>query len=144
MKNTLIFVLVLSFVWACGNIQEPEIVKSAETEQEWSELALLMRQIHEDAKDWKVTLESDSLVLDSVKVYEALTSSTPTNPDVSGPLFNGFAQNYQNSVDEFLEVKDITLAKVAYNNLVSSCISCHTEYCPGPIKTIKKLRVSTN
>lgn len=135
---------MMSVVWACGNNHEPEVVKPADKEQQWSELALLMRQIHEDAKGWKSILESDSLVLDSVKIYEALVTSTPTNADVTGPVFNGFAQNYQNSVDEFLAAKDISLAKVAYNNLVASCVSCHTEFCPGPIKTIKKLKVKTN
>ncbi len=134
----------MSFVWACGSQEEEKVVEPTMKAQEWSELAILMRQIHEDAKDWRSVLESDSLVLDSVKVYEALISSTPTNPDVAGPVFDGFAKNYQNSVDAFLQAKDITLAKVAYNNLVTSCLSCHGEFCPGPMKTIKKLKVKTD
>jgi cytochrome c556 len=108
---------------------------------EWSELAILMRQIHKDAKLWRAKIVNGELVTDSVAIYSALVESKPTKPEVKGPAFEGMAANYQSQLDAFLAAEDIDLAKSAYNNLVGACISCHQSYCPGPVKTIKKLYV---
>lgn len=106
---------------------------------EWSELAILMRQIHKDAKQWKKMLEAGELVTDSANIYKQLVESTPTDKTVKGPAFEAFAMNYQQALNEFIETNDMVMAKEKYNNLVSTCISCHQSYCPGPVKTIKKL-----
>lgn len=108
---------------------------------EFSELAKLMRNIHKDAKQWRSKIVNGEMVTDSVSVYDALVQSTPTKSEVKGPVFERMAANYQTQLDAFLAAKDIDLAKSAYNNLVGACISCHQSYCPGPVKTIKKLYV---
>lgn len=106
---------------------------------EWSELALLMREIHEDAKSWREALNKGTFEQDSISVYKLLVESTPTDEAVEGPIFDGFALNYQLALDSLMQAKNIDLAKVKYNNLVTACITCHQTYCPGPVKTIKKL-----
>lgn len=135
------------FVWACGNTDKPEITENSEKKDEIvmyedSELALLMRDIHENAKVWRDSLENGSMVLDSIEIYSALTESVPTDPKVEGPLYNGLAKNYQIALDNFLSAGDIQMAKKSYNNLVSACLTCHSEFCPGPMKTIRKLKVA--
>jgi len=129
-------------MWACTQIGSPATPPLESNEMkmaEWSELALLMRDIHKDAKNWRASIDAGKLVQDSVDIYSTMVNSTPTDSLVKGPVFEGFSQHYQSALDSFLLAGNIELAKVKYNNLVSSCISCHQEYCPGPIKTIEKL-----
>ncbi len=147
MKRIAILLFMVSLVWACTNTEAGSI-ETKETSEikmaEWSELALLMRQIHKDAKQWRKSIDHGELVHDSIAIYELLTESTPTDEDVTGPIFEGFAKNYQLALDSLMQSQDINLAKENYNNLVSTCISCHTTYCPGPVKTIKKLYFPEN
>jgi len=109
---------------------------------EFSELALLMKEIHEDAKKWRAELEAGEQPTDSLKIYEELVTSTPTKAEVKGPVYESFAAMYQSRLDSMFYAGELDVAKEAYNNLVSSCVDCHGEYCPGPIPTIKKLYIS--
>ena len=107
-----------------------------------SELALLMREIHANSKEWRQAIIDGDFEGDSIYVYDLLTNSTPTKEEVGGPTYEGFAAFYQTRLDSLMSLKSIELASGSYNNLVSACIQCHEEYCPGPIKTIKKLYIS--
>ncbi|HKK39382.1 MAG TPA: hypothetical protein VJ949_08185 [Cryomorphaceae bacterium] len=147
MKRFSILGIILLIIWSCSQVTAE---KSSENEEmpemkmaEWSELAKLMRQIHKDAKDWRKQIVDGELVTDTVSIYAALIESTPTKEEVKGPVFEGMAANYQTQLDAFLAAEDIDLAKSAYNNLVGACISCHQSYCPGPVKTIQKLYVTS-
>ncbi|MCZ4409614.1 hypothetical protein O3Q51_12395 [Cryomorphaceae bacterium 1068] len=145
MKQLTILLTILVFIWSCSEVSEE--TAQAPVEQvaimtpEFSELANLMKQIHKDAKNWRKQIVNGEMVIDSVSIYDALIESTPTKPEVKGPVFEGMAANYQSQLDAFLAAEDIDIAKSAYNNLVGACISCHQSYCPGPVKTIKKLYV---
>jgi len=147
MKRFSILGIILLIIWSCSQVTAE---KSSENEEmpemkmtEWSELAKLMRQIHKDAKDWRKQIVDGELVTGTVSIYAALIESTPTKEEVKGPVFEGMAANYQTQLDAFLAAEDIDLAKSAYNNLVGACISCHQSYCPGPVKTIQKLYVTS-
>lgn len=142
MKTIWVLFFIGLVMWACTQVESPTTPPADSSElklAEWSELALLMRDIHEDAKDWRASIGAGDLIQDSLAIYDIMVNSTPTDGLVAGPVFEGFSQHYQTSLDSFLLAGNIELAKVKYNNLVTSCISCHQEYCPGPIKTIKKL-----
>lgn len=140
-----ILILIAGLILACTNENDKtEVLDThlATTEvkmAEWSELAILMRRIHKGAKQWKKMLEAGELVTDSANIYKQLVESTPTDKSVKGPAFEAFAMNYQQALNDFIEANDMVMAKEKYNNLVSTCISCHQSYCPGPVKTIKKL-----
>ncbi|MFT4771391.1 MAG: cytochrome c556 [Cryomorphaceae bacterium] len=145
MKRLSTLVIIVIVIWSCQEAgsqssQDPEVMSEIKM-AEFSELAKLMRNIHKDAKQWRSKIVNGEMVTDSVSVYDALVQSTPTKSEVKGPVFEGMAANYQTQLDAFLAAKDIDLAKSAYNNLVGACISCHQSYCPGPVKTIKKLYV---
>ncbi len=108
-------------------------------ESDPSELALLMKAIHKDAKSWRNAIAHDSLSVDSLDIYLQLVSSTPTDAKVKGPAFEGFASLYQNAFDRLVEAADTDSVRSAYDALVATCVSCHTSYCPGPVATIEKL-----
>ncbi|NEN24465.1 hypothetical protein G3O08_13220 [Cryomorpha ignava] len=142
MKRTVILVLIGFLVWACANTDAANTTENKKTElkmAEWSELALLMRDIHKDAKSWRKAIDNGTFEQDSIAIYKLLVESKPTDEDVEGPVFEGFAQNYQMALDSLMLSKNIDLAKAKYNNLVTACITCHQTYCPGPVKTIRKL-----
>lgn len=145
MKTLKVVFILAAVVWACANTdsanRDAEIATKLNDEK-WSELAMLMRQMHTDAKTWRDSLLNGKMIDETAGIYEALISSTPTDSSVSGPVFNGFALNYQLQLDSLLHAQDANLSKVAYNNLVTACITCHQEYCPGPVKTIRKLYFS--
>lgn len=142
MKTSAILVFVGILVWACANSEveaTKEVTKTEVKMAEWSELALLMRDIHEDAKAWRQAIDDGTFEQDSVAIYKLLVESTPTDEKVKGPVYESFAQHYQMALDSLMGAKNINLVKEKYNNLVTSCITCHQTYCTGPIKTIKKL-----
>ncbi|MCA1762538.1 MAG: hypothetical protein LC664_06060 [Flavobacteriales bacterium] len=145
MKTAFLSFLILALVWACassGKTDADEKPKADMNQSDASELALLMRTIHQDAKSWRAAIENGDLVSREIDIYQKMVESTPTKPDVKGPAFEGFAKHYQMQIDSLTAAKDISLAADAYNNLVSSCITCHESFCPGPVKTIKKLYIS--
>ena len=139
----IILSVILLGVFACAETQKDKAVKQKEMKMaEFSELALLMKEIHKDAKVWRAELEAGNQPSDSIKIYEKLVSSTPTKAEVKGPVFESFASLYQARLDSMFHAGELDVAKDAYNNLISSCVDCHGEYCPGPIPTIKKLYIS--
>ena len=101
-----------------------------------SELALLMREIHEDAKvlRQKVVTQDDNIG-DYPDYLAQLPTATPTKPEVSGELYNRHSSRYQKAMTGLYRSFD----KSNYNHVISTCLHCHQEFCPGPIPTIKKL-----
>ena len=89
--------------------------------------------------------ESDSLKqlvlhgkqLSGLKKYQDIHSAVPTDANASGPVFEAFATSYIESI-KALEASDST---AVFNNMVHQCMNCHTEFCPGPKKRIKKLYI---
>lgn len=103
-----------------------------------SELALLMRDMFEESDSLK-QLVIDGKALSGLKKYQEIHSAIPTDPDVTGPIFEAFAKNYIESI-KALEASDST-AVFNFNRMVDQCMNCHTEFCPGPKKRIKQLYI---
>ena len=135
-----ILILFILFLVRCTPTSEPE-VSLADNQIKTSELAVLMRQIHQEAKAArKKVLANDSTLNIAPEVYTSLTTATPTDPEVDSPVFDRYAAAYQNALDELLAARP-GLQQEAYNNLILNCVACHETFCPGPIPTIKKLEV---
>ncbi len=104
-----------------------------------SELALLMRDMFEESDSLK-QLVVDGKQLTGLKKYQDIHSAIPTDPTVTGPVFEAFAEAYISSI-KALENSDSTSA-FKFNKMVDQCMNCHTEFCPGPKKRIKKLYIN--
>jgi hypothetical protein len=102
-----------------------------------SELALLMREIHENAKLLKLLLQNGEDVKPYGSDVDFILEAEPTRPAVQGPEFESFARYYIKMNEEVYSDPNVE----NYNSLVESCVACHQEFCPGPIKTIKKLHI---
>jgi hypothetical protein len=102
-----------------------------------SELALLMREMHEQAKLLKLLLLNG----EDIDPYEAeadfILEAEPTRPSVKGDEFESFARYFLKSNKDIYQNPGIE----NYNIMVESCVACHKEFCPGPVRTIQKLRI---
>lgn len=103
-----------------------------------SELALLMREMFTESDSLRQRVMAGQ-GLRGLKRFETIHSAVATDPMVRGPVFDAFSEAYIQSIRE-LETADSSSA-TAFNHMVDQCMNCHTEFCPGPKKRIKKLYV---
>jgi hypothetical protein len=125
---------------ACG---QPAEVGEARTERPVnpngdSELALLMREMFDDGMRIKGQVERGERPT-GLRGFEAIHTAIPTDSTVRTPVFAAFSEAYLESVRQ-LEADDST-AVFRFNRMVDQCMNCHTEFCPGPRKRIRKLYI---
>jgi hypothetical protein len=103
-----------------------------------SELALLMRAMHEEGMRTKAQLlkgEQPELTVD----YHKLFTATPTEPaKVANPLYAGFATSFEEAAQSFERGFNVNKVE-SYHSMVNACMNCHKEICPGPMVKIKKM-----
>ena len=106
-----------------------------------SELAKLMRNMHSHAAQLRDNLMND-MSLDTFPVsFQKIYTAKATDSTVRSNAFDGFTENYLNSLQNLYSVKDGASRKHAFNEMVDQCISCHNQYCTGPVKMISKLKI---
>jgi hypothetical protein len=103
-----------------------------------SELALVMRSMHENGMEVKQQLlrgEKPELNYDCPKLYTAKA----TQPEkVATPLYEGYANAFESSVKAFEQ--EFNADRVGtYHSMIDACMNCHQEICPGPMVKIKKM-----
>jgi hypothetical protein len=137
MRIAVVFFLLLGLS-SCSHDAKEQAKKPSLNPNGDSELALLMRDMFTESDSLK-QLVLDGKQLSGLKKYQEIHSAVPTDPDASGPMFEAFATSYIESI-KALEASDST-AIFNFNNMVDQCMNCHTEFCPGPKKRIKKLYI---
>ena len=73
------------------------------------------------------------------KILANLKTAVPTDSSVHGDVFNAFADRL---TLEFNSIETDSNFIFTFNNMVNSCVDCHNEFCPGPIKKINKLKIT--
>lgn len=133
----LIFVVILS---SCQqeNKEKTQQPKQESIMYEASELALLMRAMHEQSAQWKKALETDADQYVFPTGYLNLTTAVATNPAEIDEKFYPLAENFIEHTQKFIKADKSTKPE-AFNLMITSCITCHESYCRGPIVKIKKL-----
>jgi hypothetical protein len=132
----LISLLLLALLLYTCDAEKKDKQITASTED--SELALLMRSIHEDAKAIRQVIKQKQDGHDPLSDFDFILAATPTKDNVQGPEFEAMARYYLQKNAQLLEDLD----QVSYNEMVESCVACHQSFCPGPIKTIQKLYIN--
>ena len=145
MNKTILHILIFSLCFACSNskkeCEEQPINPNGE-----SELALLMRELHNNTLDIKKNLflndstnvnELSADFVDKFKYnYLAIRTASPTDSNLrKDGIYNGYADLYINSSEKFLKYK----SKKNYNLMINNCIECHKHFCLGAISKINKL-----
>lgn len=127
-------VIVLNACQQSGNSDSRPINPNGD-----SELALLMREMTESTKLIREAVITGN-ALPPLPDFSAIHTATPTDSTVSSPAFTAFATAYLESVQE-LQSSDST-AVFRFNHMIKQCMNCHTEFCPGPRKRIRKLFIA--
>jgi hypothetical protein len=102
-------------------------------------MALMMRQMVINADSMKQRIlrneTLDSLQFRFIKFYLV----EPTDPNVLEPNFFEKSRLHQAA---YMEMFKHPKEQVKYYNLmIASCVSCHKDYCSGPLKRINKLPI---
>jgi hypothetical protein len=106
-----------------------------------SELAKLMRNMHSHASLLRDYIINDR-TLDTFPVsFQKIYTAKATDSTVRSNAFDKFSENYLNRLQNLYSVKDGASRKHAFNEMVDQCISCHNQYCTGPVKVISKLKI---
>jgi len=105
-----------------------------------SELAWLMRQMYEDGEKIKLAVLNNQLPEDFREKFKNIHTATPTDASVRGEVFDTSAKAFLATLDKFYTEKENQVEN--FNLVVHACIACHQNYCPGPIKKIKKLAIN--
>jgi len=138
MKNlTLLFISLWMFSCQQSTCDKPKKKRPINPNGD-SELALLMRDMFEESDSLKQLVISGK-ELSGLKKYQDIHSAIPTDPTVTGPIFEAFAEAYIESI-KALEKSDSS-SVFKFNHMVDQCMNCHTEFCPGPKKRIKQLYI---
>ena len=104
-----------------------------------SELAILMRDLVENTEKVKKQIINGEEIEFFVE-FAKLHTSVPTEADLrDNGLYTAFAESYINSVKELINTENDKTK--LYNNMIQSCINCHQQICPGPVKRIRKLKI---
>jgi hypothetical protein len=142
MKNSLFLILCFFLVISSCQQQPVEEDKKATLQVEPpSELASLMRDMKVQSELIReAVISNDSLPIEVIEIWQKIHTAKPTEPSKSGPAFEGFSRHFIEQTVVLYSDSSIKKSD-AFNNIVNSCIQCHQEYCPGPIKTISKLTI---
>lgn len=104
-----------------------------------SELALLMRAMEEEVKRIKDQVDKGEPITITINHEEILTAHATEPKKAASPEFKAFAAAYLQAI-EALKTATPGQSATIYDQMVSSCMSCHQTMCPGPMMRIKKLQ----
>jgi cytochrome c556 len=105
-----------------------------------SELALLMRNMMNSSQSLKEKIKQGTLPEKFPEEFLKIHTAQPTDSQTKKESFDGFATNYISNLEILYHSPKEELTK-NYNAVISSCVSCHSEHCPGPINAINKLKI---
>lgn len=148
MKNKIIFgigcLVLASFFFSCQQAENKEEA-SPKTEENWkadmyepSELVMVMRQMYDDNLKLKESVHQGIVPAAMPENYREILTAKSTNPGELKPSYFAMANTYLDNY-EAMTKSDPQTVEAKYNILISSCISCHKNYCMGPIPKIEKL-----
>ena len=107
-----------------------------------SELAQIMRDLHEEGLQRKASLEKGELFSGSIENLLKMVAATPTEPHMKEPAFVPHAMAFNASYGAVQSASTVAEQIEAHNNLVKSCVACHNNFCQGPISRIELLQIN--
>ena len=108
-----------------------------------SELAQLMRDMQQYTSDAKKAVLANKAPAPYPSDFERLHTAKMTKGMSKSEHYDAFADMYITNVKSYAASASKDRV-TAYNNMVTSCISCHSQHCPGPTPMIKKLLIPTD
>ncbi len=141
LMRVLFCLIAVAFWSSCNESQQMDTVAERPInppKADDSELALLMREMFTDGERIKAQVERGEEPT-GLRDFAFIHSAIPTDSTVRGPVFTAFAEAYLESVRQ-MEASD-SASVFRFNHMVDQCMNCHSEFCPGPKKRIRKLYI---
>jgi hypothetical protein len=104
------------------------------------ELAILMREMVAWTDSAKSAVEQGKPIPAEPAKLNTLATAKRTDTDISDEEFFSWSQLYLGKVNEFKSAPKESQVEY-FNAMVGACVSCHENYCHGPIKRINKLLI---
>jgi len=105
-----------------------------------SNLVILMRQIEGNLAHIKTVLDKGNPVSsDSHQEFSGIFTEAPSEDVVRDSSYMEIGRQFLDNYEQIFIASDKGSLRHLFNSTISSCISCHQNRCPGPIKRIKKL-----
>ena len=103
-----------------------------------SELALLMREMFDDAMRMKIEVAAGKTPKVKHSFEEIFTASATEPEKVKSEIYEAVGNEYLKSVQNLKQGSKIN-ADQLYLEVVQNCMNCHKALCPGPMVRIEKL-----
>lgn len=107
-----------------------------------SELAQLMRKMYEDNLDIRQEILKGKLPKSFPEDFKTIHTAQATDPEEINETFHALADQYLKNIEAIEKAENPAAAKIAYNNMIATCASCHQIYCQGPLAKIRKMRIT--
>ncbi len=105
-----------------------------------SELSILMRDMYDHALAARKLALNGEKDTEFPKEFNKIHTATPTDETTKNSYYDTFADVYLNALKSY-SLSGSEDLKLNYNNLVNTCLACHSSHCPGPVPKIRKLLI---
>ncbi|MDN4166594.1 hypothetical protein QWY31_13880 [Cytophagales bacterium LB-30] len=102
-----------------------------------SPLAAVMREMVETLEKEKPSRAKGEFLPMDKDLFHEIKTATPTKASDASLTFYGMADGFLGVLDTYNQSPN----QVHYNALIDACVSCHQNFCEGPITRIKKLKL---
>lgn len=104
-------------------------------------MAMMMRAIYDQSAEMRKWVEAGK-PLDSTQFrFLEFHQLEPTDSTVLVEVFYKHNQDFKAAFEDLMQAG--VADKEKYNTLLTKCVSCHEDFCPGPIKRINKLKLAS-
>lgn len=136
MKTKILFILFIFsvLIFACADNSSKPLNPNGD-----SELAILMRQMHDNGMAIKAQLEKGEMPTVTVDYKKINTAKETPNMKPDEMVFKMYAQSYMHTMEKLEKCTNIAEAKTHFKNMQTNCLNCHQKMCPGPIVRINQL-----
>jgi len=118
----------------CGTKPETEPRPAAVT------LVAMMQDIQQDVGQLRERILQGDTLFTELEVPHDFTKGIPSSPDKNDRNFSELSDAFELAYASI--AKQEQPKKEAFNLMISSCLDCHTTFCPGPIRQIKRLYIT--
>lgn len=126
---------------AC-NSSEPK-VEQAQVKSKVADakpMALMMRAIYDQSAEMRSWVTEGKALDSSIFRFMEFHKLEPTDSTVLVEVFYKHNADFKAAFEELIAAG---ADKEKYNAMLTQCVSCHEDFCPGPIKRINKLRIES-
>ena len=148
MRTVLTFVLLIAGVLMFQVVVPDQAINTAFADTTYanpngsSELTVLMRDMQAYSNQAKADIAAGKKPAKYPAKFDKIHTAKISDGMSKSDYYKSFADLYVMSVKNY--ANSTTAQRVeTYNNMVNSCLACHSQHCPGPVPVIKKMIIKT-